>query len=119
MHHFAYRDGQLHCEDVPIERLARAVGTPFYLYSHATLRRHFEAFDAAFSGVDHLVCYSAKANAAGAILRLFAGMGGGLDIVSGGELHRGIADRRDRRRPRRRHPDDQRGIRGGARADRR
>lgn len=91
MHHFAYRDGQLHCEDVPIERLARAVGTPFYLYSHATLRRHFEAFDAAFSGVDHLVCYSAKANAAGAILRLFAGMGGGLDIVSGGELHRGIA----------------------------
>ena len=72
-------------------KIAEAVGTPFYLYSHATLKRHFQAFDSAFEGADRLICFSAKANTSRAILRLFAGMGGGLDIVSGGELYRGLA----------------------------
>lgn len=90
MHHFAYHDGALCCEAVPVSQIAEAVGTPFYLYSHATLERHFRAFSDAFSDVDHLVCYSAKANSSQAILRIFARMGGGLDIVSGGELYRGL-----------------------------
>jgi len=90
MHHFHYRDHELYCEDVPIQALARAIGTPFYLYSHATLKRHFLIFDEAFEGVDRLVCYSAKANTSLAVLKLFANLGGGLDIVSGGELYRGL-----------------------------
>lgn len=90
MHHFQYAGGTLYCEGVSIEAIAESVGTPFYLYSHATLTRHFKAFDQAFEGIDHLVCYSAKANSSQAILRLFAGLGSGLDIVSGGELYRGL-----------------------------
>lgn len=90
MHHFHYRDHELYCEDVPIQALAREIGTPFYLYSHATLKRHFLIFDEAFEGVDRLVCYSAKANTSLAVLKLFANLGGGLDIVSGGELYRGL-----------------------------
>ncbi|MCF8081039.1 MAG: diaminopimelate decarboxylase, partial [Desulfobacterales bacterium] len=90
MHHFQYREDELFCEAVPVAKVAEAVGTPFYLYSHATLKRHFEAFDSAFEGADRLICFSAKANTSRAILRLFAGMGGGLDIVSGGELYRGL-----------------------------
>ncbi len=90
MHHFQYREDELYCEAVPVAKIAEAVGTPFYLYSHATLKRHFEAFDSAFEGADRLICFSAKANTSRAILRLFAGMGGGLDIVSGGELYRGL-----------------------------
>ena len=90
MHHFQYREDELFCEAVPVAKIAEAVGTPFYLYSHATLKRHFEAFDSAFTGADRIICFSAKANTSRAILRLFAGMGGGLDIVSGGELYRGL-----------------------------
>ncbi|MBL7181297.1 MAG: diaminopimelate decarboxylase [Desulfobacterales bacterium] len=90
MHHFHYRDHELYCEDVPIQAIAREVGTPFYLYSHATLKRHFLIFNEAFEGVDRLVCYSAKANTNLAVLKLFANLGGGLDIVSGGELYRGL-----------------------------
>lgn len=90
MHHFQYRDGRLCCEGVSIEAIAEQVGTPFYLYSHATLTRHFQAFDQAFEGMDRMVCYSAKANSSQAVLRLFAGLGSGLDIVSGGELYRGL-----------------------------
>ncbi|MDT8335801.1 MAG: diaminopimelate decarboxylase, partial [Desulfurivibrionaceae bacterium] len=90
MNHFTYKNGELHCEAVPVAQIAAEVGTPFYLYSHATLTRHFKAFDQAFEGIDHLVCYSAKANSSLAILRLFAGLGSGLDIVSGGELYRGL-----------------------------
>ena len=90
MHHFHYVDGALHCEDVAIEALAEQVGTPFYLYSHATLTRHYQAFDQAFEGIEHLVCFSAKANSSQAILRLLANLGAGLDIVSGGELYRGL-----------------------------
>jgi len=90
MHHFHYRDDELYCEDVPIQMIAAEVGTPLYLYSHATLKRHFLIFNEAFEGIDRLVCYSAKANTNLALLKLFANLGSGLDIVSGGELYRGL-----------------------------
>jgi len=90
MHHFQYKDNDLYCENVPVAKIAENIGTPFYLYSHATLTRHFEAFNGAFEGVDRLVCFSAKANTNLAILHLFASLGSGLDIVSGGELYRGL-----------------------------
>jgi diaminopimelate decarboxylase len=90
VHHFQYVQGALCCEGVRIEEIADRVGTPFYLYSHATLTRHFNAFNEAFDGIDRLVCYSAKANSSQAILTLFARLGSGLDIVSGGELFRGL-----------------------------
>lgn len=90
MHHFKYRENVLFCEEVPIPEIAATTGTPFYLYSHATLTRHFQAFSKAFEGVDHLICYSAKANTNLAVLKLFADLGCGLDIVSGGELYRGV-----------------------------
>ncbi len=90
MHYFDYVADELHCEQVPVRRIAEEVGTPFYLYSHATLRRHFMAVQEAFPDTEPLVCYSAKANTSQAILRLFADLGGGLDIVSGGELYRGL-----------------------------
>ncbi|MBW2172884.1 MAG: diaminopimelate decarboxylase, partial [Deltaproteobacteria bacterium] len=90
MHHFHYIDGRLHCEEVPVAEIAEHVGTPFYLYSHATLRHHFLTFDKAFEGVPHLICFAAKSNSNLSVLSLFAGLGGGLDIVSGGELFRGL-----------------------------
>ncbi len=90
MHHFEYRNDTLFCEAVSVAAIAETVGTPFYLYSQATLERHFTQFDRAFDGIDHLVCYSAKANTNQAILTLFNRMGSGLDIVSGGELYRGL-----------------------------
>jgi len=90
MHHFHYRDGELHCEDVPLSRIAQEVGTPTYVYSNETLVRHFKAFDGAFENVPHLVCFSAKSNSNLAILRIFGSMGGGVDIVSGGELFRAL-----------------------------
>ena len=87
---FTYREGRLHCEEVPLERIAEEVGTPFYCYSHAGLVRRWRAFSEAFASVDHLICYAMKANSNLAILRLFINMGGGVDIVSGGELHRAL-----------------------------
>lgn len=90
MHHFQYEKNELHCEEVPISEIARDVGTPFYLYSHATLRQHFRAFDGAFHGIKHLTCFSMKSNSSLAVLRLFAREGGGVDIVSGGELYRAL-----------------------------
>jgi len=90
MHHFHYINGELHCENVPVAKIAAAVGTPFYLYSHATLTHHFRTFDAAFAGYPHIICFAVKANANLAILRLFAGLGAGADIVSGGELFRAL-----------------------------
>jgi diaminopimelate decarboxylase len=90
MHDFQYRGDELYCEDFPIQAIAREVGTPFYLYSRNTLENHFRAFQSAFSNVDHLVCFSAKANSNLAILRLFICMGGGVDVVSGGELFRAV-----------------------------
>jgi len=90
MNHFKYRDNVLYCEDVPVTEIAAKTGTPFYLYSHATLKRHFQVFSEAFDGVPKLICYSAKANTSLAVLKLFADLGCGLDIVSGGELYRGL-----------------------------
>jgi diaminopimelate decarboxylase len=90
MHFFQYRGSEMYCEDVPVRDIARQVGTPFYLYSHATLTRHFKAFNDAFEGLDRLVCFSAKANTSLAVLKLLANLGSGLDIVSGGELFRGL-----------------------------
>ena len=86
MNHFAYRENELYAEDVPVETIAKAVGTPFYLYSHATIERHFSVFDGSFSQIPHITCYSCKANTNIALLRLIARLGGGADIVSGGEL---------------------------------
>ncbi len=90
MHYFHYKDGDLYCEEVPIVTIADSVGTPFYLYSHKTLVRHFKAFDSAFKKVRHLVCYSVKANSNLALLRIFVKLGAGLDVVSGGELFRAL-----------------------------
>jgi diaminopimelate decarboxylase len=90
MHHFQYKDKDLYCEEVPITEIAGAVGTPFYLYSHATLKQHFKAFSDAFGDIRHLICFSMKSNSNLALLRLFALEGGGVDIVSGGELFRAL-----------------------------
>jgi diaminopimelate decarboxylase len=90
MHFFEYKDHQLQCEGIPIKRIAEKVGTPFYLYSYHTLVRHFTIFEEAFKGIPHLVCYSAKANSNLALLRLFVNLGGGVDVVSGGELYRAL-----------------------------
>jgi len=90
MHHFNYIENNLYCEDVSVSEVALKVGTPFYLYSSATLRRHFNAFDHAFDGIRHMICFSMKSNSNLAVLRLFAREGGGVDIVSGGELYRAL-----------------------------
>lgn len=90
MHHFQYRENQLYCENVPVQKIAKEVGTPLYLYSHATLIKHFRAFDGAFKDIKHLTCFSMKSNSNIAILRLFFNKGGGVDIVSGGELFRAL-----------------------------
>jgi diaminopimelate decarboxylase len=91
MNHFEYRDRVLHCEDVPLPLVAAAVGTPFYLYSAATLTRHFLAMDQAFADCPHVTCFAAKSCSNIAILNLFGRLGGGADIVSGGELFRALA----------------------------
>ena len=90
MNHFTYRENELYCEEVPVQKIAAEIGTPFYLYSYATLERHLNAFKEAFTDMPNLICFSAKANTNMAILKLFANAGCGLDIVSGGELFRGI-----------------------------
>ncbi len=90
MHYFQYRNSELYCEDLPVRAIAEQVGTPLYLYSRATLVRHFDAFDGGFGDVDHLTCFAVKACSNIGILNIFAGMGGGADIVSGGELFRAL-----------------------------
>ena len=90
MNHFQYIADELYCEEVPVSKIAEEVGTPLYLYSHATLRHHFRVFDDAFSGMKHLTCFSIKVNSNLTLLRLFALEGGGMDIVSGGELYRAL-----------------------------
>lgn len=90
MHDFNYRNGELYCEGVAVSAIAQRVGTPFYLYSSNTLVNHFRAFDNAFSGMPHLICFALKANSNGAVLRLLGREGAGADIVSGGELFRAI-----------------------------
>ena len=88
MDHFSYKDGILHAEDTSIQEIAKEVGTPFYLYSTATLRRHFDLFESALNGIDHLICYAVKAASNQAILKTLANFGAGMDVVSGGEYKR-------------------------------
>jgi diaminopimelate decarboxylase len=91
MHHFAYRDGAMLAEDVAISEIARAVGTPFYCYSSATIERHYRVFCEAFADVPALVCYAMKANSNQGVLATLARAGAGMDVVSGGELRRARA----------------------------
>jgi diaminopimelate decarboxylase len=90
VNHFVYRDGELFCEDVAVATIAAEQGTPLFIYSAATLTRHFEVFDRSFRDVDHLVCYSVKASSNISIIALFGRCGGGCDVVSGGELFRAL-----------------------------
>jgi diaminopimelate decarboxylase len=91
MDHFLYRNGVLHAEDVPVPEIAAAVGTPFYIYSTATLTRHFRVFDEALAGMDHLICFAVKSNSNIAVLKTLAKLGAGMDVVSGGEYLRAKA----------------------------
>ncbi len=90
MNHFVYQNDDLYCEDVSVAYIAEQIGTPFYLYSYSTIKRHFMVFEDAFTDLDHLTCFSVKSNSNLAILRLLALEGGGADIVSGGEFFRAI-----------------------------
>jgi len=91
MHHFAYKNGVLHAEDISLAAIADAVGSPFYCYSSATLTRHYKVFAGAFEGADALVCYSIKANSNLAVLKTLGELGSGMDVVSEGELRRARA----------------------------
>src|SRR5271163_283084 len=91
MRPFFYRDGALHAEDVALATIAEVVGTPFYCYSSAAIEQHFEAFRNAFAGQDALVFYAMKANSNQAVLATLARLGGGMDVVSEGELRRARA----------------------------
>ncbi|WP_430450043.1 diaminopimelate decarboxylase [Rhodophyticola sp.] len=91
MDHFLYRNGILHAEDVPLPRIAADVGTPFYVYSAATLTRHYQLFKEALDGIPNLVCYAMKSNSNQAVLKLLADLGAGMDVVSGGEYLRAKA----------------------------
>ncbi len=91
MDHFIYKNGVLHAEDVSLSNIAAQVGSPFYVYSTATLQRHYQVFDEALQGMDHLICYAMKANSNQAVLKIMADMGAGMDVVSGGEYARAIA----------------------------
>ena len=91
MNHFEYRDGVLYAENVPVPEIAKAVGTPFYCYSTATLERHYRVFAEAFGDVDAMVCYAMKANSNQAVLKTLGRLGAGIDVVSEGELRRALA----------------------------
>jgi diaminopimelate decarboxylase len=90
MNYFNYKNDKLCCDDVDVTDIAKEVGTPFYLYSHRTLKQHFHVFDSAFAGIPHITCFAVKANSNVAILRALIKEGSGVDIVSGGELYRAI-----------------------------
>lgn len=90
MHYFGYKNGELWCEEVPIRKIVEAVGTPVYVYSAKTIKRHFQVFRSSFSDVPHIICYSVKANSNLAILSLLRQLGSGADVVSGGELMRAL-----------------------------
>jgi diaminopimelate decarboxylase len=91
MDHFIYKHGELHAEDVSVAEIAASVGTPFYVYSEATLARHFQVFDEALDGMDHLICYAVKANSNVAVLKILGDLGAGMDVVSVGEYLRAKA----------------------------
>ncbi len=88
MNHFQYRGNELFAEEIAVSKIVEEIGTPLYIYSHATLTRHFKVFNEALQDIGHLVCYSVKANSNIAVLRTLAKLGSGFDIVSGGELYR-------------------------------
>jgi len=88
MDHFLYRDGALYAEDVAIAEIAAEVGTPFYVYSTATLERHFKLFDDALADMPHLICFAMKSLSNQAVLKVLAEAGAGMDVVSGGEYAR-------------------------------
>jgi diaminopimelate decarboxylase len=90
MHHFQYKGDELFAEEVAVKEIVAAVGSPVYIYSQATLERHFKAMDDAFASTPHTICYSVKANSNLAVLKTFINLGGGVDIVSGGELYRAL-----------------------------
>ena len=90
MHHFHYKGNELHAEDVSVKEIVAKVGSPVYIYSRATLERHFKAMDEAFAELPHTICFSVKANSNLAVLKTFINLGGGVDIVSGGELFRAL-----------------------------
>ena len=90
MHDFQYKNGELYCEEVPLEEIASEMGTPLYVYSYHTLVDHFQKLDDAFAGIPHLVCYSVKANPNLALLKILSDRGAGADVISGGELFRAI-----------------------------
>jgi diaminopimelate decarboxylase len=91
LHHFTYRENRLFAEDVDLTALADAVGTPFYVYCEATLRRHLRIFADAFGDTDALIAYSVKASSNISVLKVLASEGAGADVVSAGELHRALA----------------------------
>ena len=90
MHFFKYKKGELYAEEVPVREIATKYGTPVYIYSASTLVRHFKAYDEAFDGKHHIICFALKANSNSAVIRLFAKHGAGADVVSGGELFRAL-----------------------------
>jgi diaminopimelate decarboxylase len=90
MNHFVRKDGELYCEETALARIAADVGTPCYVYSRATLERHYRHLDDALSGMPHVICFAVKANSNVAVLHLLAGLGAGADVVSGGELYRSV-----------------------------
>ncbi|MFP4070923.1 MAG: diaminopimelate decarboxylase [Desulfovibrionales bacterium] len=90
MHFFEYRNKELWAEGTKVSDLVARYDTPLYIYSAKTLTRHFQAFDTAFDGLDHLTCYSVKANSNLSVLKLLGSLGAGMDIVSGGELYRAL-----------------------------
>jgi diaminopimelate decarboxylase len=91
MDHFLYKNGVLHAEDVSVAEIAASVGTPFYVYSAATLTRHFRLFQEALAGMDHMICFAVKSNGNLAVLKVLGDLGAGMDVVSGGEYRRAKA----------------------------
>ncbi len=90
MDFFNYKSGELHAENVALREIASSVGTPLYCYSESTIRRHYEVFDGAFKGLNHMTCYAAKANSNLTVLGILAQEGSGVDVVSGGEITRSL-----------------------------
>ncbi|MBX7147764.1 diaminopimelate decarboxylase [bacterium] len=90
MQYFTYQNQELSCEQVPLKEIAQKLGTPAYVYSYAALKHQFTSFTQAFSGIDHLICFSMKANSNAAILKTFINLGSGIDVVTGGELYRAL-----------------------------
>ena len=90
MHFFKYRGNKLYAEGVGVQRIAKEAGTPVYIYSQRTLKRHLRAFDGSFKAASRLVCFSVKANSNISVLKTIADEGSGFDIVSGGELYRAL-----------------------------